>query len=140
MRRSNSSATTFTTSRRRASPGSIRKALAQQSAAEDAESAVAHAASQQQIDGRVGVHVVGPALKESAGRRSTTILPAKLPWFILSAGGGRGMLAAFEDRLIIAKVGGMTSFMAGSFGGGSVTTFPFSDITNIEFDSGLLQA
>lgn len=121
-------------------PASIREALEQQSAAEHAESAVAHAASQQQIDGRAGVHVVGPALKDNAW---TTLhdhsSPGELPWFVLNAGGGRGMLAAFEDRLIIAKVGGMTSFMAGSFGGGRVTTFPYSDITNIEFNSGLLQ-
>lgn len=59
------------------------------------------------------------------------------PWFILVAGIG-GVLAAFDDRLIIVKTGAMTSAMAGSFGGGRSTTFFFRDVTGLEFNSGIV--
>lgn len=49
-----------------------------------------------------------------------------------------GALIAFEDRCIIAKGGAMGSFMAGSLGGGRVTTFYFDQITGIEYNAGLL--
>ncbi|GAB2657534.1 PH domain-containing protein [Nocardia goodfellowii] len=62
----------------------------------------------------------------------------ELPWFVINPGGGTGFLAAFEDRLIIAKVSGMASLMAGSFGGGRVTTFSYTDITSIEYNSGMV--
>jgi hypothetical protein len=61
--------------------------------------------------------------------------PGELPWFIINSGSA-GRLVAFEDRLLISKTGGMTSLMAGSFGGGRETTFPYSDITNIEYNGG----
>lgn len=63
--------------------------------------------------------------------------PNELPWFIINAGSG-GRLVAFEDRLLISKTGGMTSFMAGSLGGGRETTFPYAEITNIEYNGGFV--
>jgi len=36
------------------------------------------------------------------------------------------------------KVGGMTSIMAGALGGGRITTFPYADITGIEYNAGIL--
>lgn len=64
--------------------------------------------------------------------------PGEIPWFVLGAEIAGGALAAFEDRCMIIKVGAMTSMMAGSFGGGRITTFPFTDITGIEYNAGLL--
>jgi hypothetical protein len=61
----------------------------------------------------------------------------EMPWFVI---GGRayGVLAAFEDRCMIVKSGGLTSMMAGSFGAGRITTFPFTEITGIEYNGGIL--
>ena len=61
----------------------------------------------------------------------------ELPWLVLN-GGTAGQLAAFADRLIIIKQGGMAGFMAGSLGGGRATTFPYRDITNIEYNAGMV--
>jgi|OM-RGC.v1.004334233 hypothetical protein len=88
--------------------------------------------------GRSEVEIIGAPLKEVAWRtidEHTT--PDELPWFVINAGSA-GFLAAFEDRLIVAKVGGMAGFMTGSMGGGRVTSFPYSDITNIEYNSGMM--
>jgi hypothetical protein len=60
------------------------------------------------------------------------------PWLVIHDGTGAGALAAFDDRVVIAKAGGWTGFMAGATGGGRVTTIPFSDITGIEYNSGLI--
>lgn len=60
------------------------------------------------------------------------------PWLLINPGAGSGLLAAFKDRLLIAKVSVMASLGAGSFGGGRVTAFPFPDITNVEYNSGLM--
>ena len=59
----------------------------------------------------------------------------QLEWIAGEA--GNGALAAFADRCMVIKKGGMTTFMAGSFGGGRVATFTYGDITGIEFNSGL---
>lgn len=59
------------------------------------------------------------------------------PWLIMGGGAG-GVLAAFEDRLLIIKTGGLTSMVAGTFGGGRFTTFMYSDITGIEYNSGMV--
>ena len=59
------------------------------------------------------------------------------PWFVLS-GGSDGVLVAFDDRLMLIKVGALTSLLADAFGGGRVTTFMFHDITGIEYNSGIL--
>jgi hypothetical protein len=89
-------------------------------------------------DQRSGTTLVGSQLKRAALKvLADHSAPGELPWFILNSA-GRGLLAAFEDRLIIAKVGALTSIMAGSMGGGRVTTFPYAEITNIEFNSGLI--
>jgi hypothetical protein len=60
------------------------------------------------------------------------------PWLVIHDGSGSGSLAAFEDRLIIAKTGGWTGLTAGAMGGGRVTTIPFSEITGVEYNSGLI--
>ncbi|MEH3155419.1 MAG: SHOCT domain-containing protein [Gordonia paraffinivorans] len=87
---------------------------------------------------RDSVPVFGEVMKE---RQWDNILDhahgSELPWLVLN-GGMAGQLAAFEDRLIIAKKGGMAGFMAGSMGGGRVTTFPFREITNIEYNGGFV--
>ena len=59
------------------------------------------------------------------------------PWFVLSSGTG-GVLAAFDDRLLIIKTGALTSMMAGSLGGGRTTTFEFAHVTGIEYNAGML--
>lgn len=59
------------------------------------------------------------------------------PWLIISAGTA-GLLAAFEDRLVIIKTGFGASLMAGAFGGERSATFHFTDITGIEYNSGLV--
>lgn len=64
--------------------------------------------------------------------------PHEVPWFVLGAEVAGGALAAFGDRCMIVKVGAMTSMMAGSFGGGRITTFPYGDITGIEYNSGMV--
>jgi hypothetical protein len=48
-----------------------------------------------------------------------------------------GALAAFDDRCLLVKKGVMTSWGAGSLGGGRVTTFLYSQITGIEYNAGL---
>jgi len=60
------------------------------------------------------------------------------PWLILVSSGGGGLLAAWDDRLAIVKTGALTSLMAGSLGGERAATFHFTDITAIEYNSGLL--
>lgn len=126
-------------------PAEVRESVRERDAAAAAQRAAAAATAQQaaaaeqaRLSRRGQVDIVGGDLKE----RGWTALadhsaPDELPWFILN-GESAGFLAAFEDRLIIAKVGGMAGFMSGSLGGGRVTTFPYTDITNIEFNSGML--
>lgn len=63
--------------------------------------------------------------------------PDELPRFVI-AEGASGALAAFEDRCMIIKKGALTSLMAGSFGGGRVTTFMYADITGIEYNAGMV--
>jgi len=59
------------------------------------------------------------------------------PWFVLVSL-GEGALVAFEDRAAVVKVGAVTALMAGAMGGGRVATFHFSDITGIEYNSGIM--
>jgi hypothetical protein len=51
-------------------------------------------------------------------------LPDEVPWFVIGVGSG-GVFAAFADRCMIVKVGNLTAMMAGSTGGGRITTFPY---------------
>lgn len=88
--------------------------------------------------GRGDVEIIGAPLKDVAWRTIDEHTASdELPWFVINSGSA-GILAAFEDRLIIAKVGGMAGLMTGSMGGGRVATFPYSDITNIEYNSGMM--
>lgn len=63
--------------------------------------------------------------------------PGEEPWLIIGSLGA-GVLAAFDDRLVLIKTGTLTSAMAGSLGGERATTFNFHDITGVEYNSGLL--
>jgi len=63
--------------------------------------------------------------------------PNEEPIYIIGDG-ITGSLAIFEDRCLIIKKGMMTSFMAGSFGGGRVATFNYMDITGIEYNTGIM--
>ena len=60
------------------------------------------------------------------------------PWLVLAPGFGQGLIAAWEDRLSVIKTGLLTGFMAGSYGGERTGTFHFTDITGIEYNSGLM--
>lgn len=60
------------------------------------------------------------------------------PWLILSSFGFSGLLAAFDDRLVILKTGALTGLMAGALGGERSATFHYQDITGIEYNSGIL--
>lgn len=62
----------------------------------------------------------------------------EVPWFVVGGESGAGVLAAFNDRCMIVKVGAMTSMMAGSFGGGRITTFHYTEITGIEYNAGMM--
>ncbi|WP_247625055.1 hypothetical protein [Microbacterium galbinum] len=64
-------------------------------------------------------------------------LGEEAPWLVLAPGFAQGLLVAFEDRLAIIKTGAATSFMAGSLGGERSTTFYFTDINAIEYNSGI---
>jgi hypothetical protein len=64
--------------------------------------------------------------------------PEEAPWLIIGGGAGEGCLVAFEDRLAIIKTGAITGLVAGSMGGERTTTIYFTDITGIEFNSGML--
>ena len=64
--------------------------------------------------------------------------PDEAPWLILTSFGGAGTLVGFDDRLVILKTGGLTSLMAGSFGGQRQATFQYDDITGIEYNSGMV--
>jgi len=63
--------------------------------------------------------------------------PGETPRFMIS-NGYAGLFAAFSDRCMIVKVGAMTGIMAGSIGGGRITSFHYSEITGIEYNSGML--
>ena len=93
---------------------------------------------QARLVARAAVKVFGSPMKdrwwESIDRHTH---PDEFPWFIIN-NGAAGRLAAFEDRLLISKTGGLTSLMAGSLGGGRETIFPYSDITSIEYNSGII--
>ncbi|WP_026919304.1 SHOCT domain-containing protein [Gordonia shandongensis] len=112
----------------------ISAALAQQSALVAQE----QSADRCRRHERDGVPVFGGAMKEKWWADVSRHAHAdELPWFVINAGTA-GRLVAFDDRLLILKTGGMTGFMAGSLGGGRETTFPYSDITNIEYNSGMV--
>ncbi len=81
------------------------------------------------------VTVLGPVSEKSYAAIARLSDDGELPWLVVGTWGA-GVLAAFEDRLVIVKTGGMTSFMAGSLGGERATTFFFVDITGIEYNSG----
>lgn len=61
----------------------------------------------------------------------------ELPRFIIGSWAA-GALAGFDDRCILVKKGVITNLMAGSLGGGRVSTFLYSEITGIEYNSGFM--
>ncbi|MGN8552098.1 UNVERIFIED_CONTAM: DUF2510 domain-containing protein [Microbacterium sp. SLM126] len=81
--------------------------------------------------------VLGPVRGKSYRSIARLSHGDEVPWLVMGSWGA-GVLAAFEDRLVIVKTGAMTSLMAGSLGGERATTFYFTDITVIEFNSGFM--
>lgn len=85
------------------------------------------------------VPVVGGAPNEATWKAlKDHSSPGETAWFVVSGVSAGGVFAAFGDRCMIVKIGAMTSFMAGSLGGGRVTTFPYSEITAIEYNAGMV--
>lgn len=112
----------------------VRAALQQQSE----QAAATHRAEQERIGRRDSVEVFGIAMKDKWWEAADSHAhDGELPWFIIN-GGIDGRLFAFDDRLVISKTGGMTGFMAGAMGGGRETVFHYTDITNIEYNSGFV--
>lgn len=64
--------------------------------------------------------------------------PDETPWLIVGGGLGEGCLVAFDDRLAIIKTGAITGLMAGAMGGERTTVIHFTDITGIEYNSGIM--
>lgn len=60
------------------------------------------------------------------------------PWVVINPGAGAGFLACFDQELLIAKTSLTAGFMAGSLGGRRVTSFPYSQITGIEYNAGMM--
>jgi hypothetical protein len=65
---------------------------------------------------------------------------SKCELFIISgeAGDWAGSLVCMADRCILIKSGFMGSFVSDSFGGARVASFYYSDITGIEYNSGIM--
>lgn len=80
--------------------------------------------------------ILGTVSKKSGDAILRLCHADETPWLVLAPGAGQGVLAAFDDRLAIIKIGALTSFMAGSLGGERTTTFYFVDINAIEYNSG----
>lgn len=59
------------------------------------------------------------------------------PWMVLVSFAA-GLIAAYDDRLVVVKTGIWNSLMAGSLGGERASTIYYSDITGIEYNSGLI--
>lgn len=84
------------------------------------------------------VEVIGQPLSDKAWRTIRDhAAPDEVSWFVIGVGSA-GVLAAFADRCMIVKVGAMASMMAGSLGGGRITTFQYTDITGIEYNAGMI--
>ncbi|WP_345415266.1 SHOCT domain-containing protein [Pseudonocardia xishanensis] len=85
------------------------------------------------------VRAVGGRISEKTwGAIRDRAMPGEVAWFAVGGESGGGALAAFGDRCLIVKVRAMTSMMAGSLGGGRITTFPYGEITGIEYNAGML--
>ena len=103
-----------------------------------------------------GVHASDPVDAEVAGASGETNYPLKRlsekeervlaehspagerPWLVINPGAGAGFLAAFSSELIIAKTSLAAGLMAGTLGGRRVTTFPYKQITGIEYNAGMI--
>ncbi len=108
-------------------------------AAQDARRQAAAAALTQAKDGLwPNTTVIGSRPREKAAE---TVLAhcreGESPWLIISSL-GQGLLAAFDDRLIIVKTGAWTGLASGAMGGGRIASFSFDQITGIEYNSGLM--
>lgn len=81
--------------------------------------------------------VHGPSLKGEPRRILLERMDGgEVPWFVLNAGNA-GVLACFQDCLMIVKAGGMAGWMAGSMGGGRTATIYYREITGIEYNAGM---
>ncbi|MDW4572607.1 DUF2510 domain-containing protein [Microbacterium sp. M3] len=104
--------------------------------AADAE-ADAEAESAEQAARWADTTILGPVRGKSYRSIARLSYDGEVPWLVMGSWAA-GVLAAFEDRLVIVKTGALTSFMAGALGGERATTFYFADITAIEYNSGFL--
>lgn len=96
------------------------------------EMAIQKLEKQELLEGREKVPVVGDALKPAQWESIHTCARGnELPWLVLS-NGGSGIIAAFEDRLVVIKGGMMSSVASGSITLGGSATFRYSDITSIQ--------
>ena len=87
-------------------------------------------------DGRLAhLVVIGKVGKKQMQEIEAACREGETPEFIIG-GGMAGSLAAFSDRCLIVKKGGLTSFMASATGGGRTGHFAYSDIVSIEYNSG----
>lgn len=109
-------------------PAEVSRAMSAQA---EAVSQVTSAWAQVEVIGRNPNGTAWKALKDHAS-------PGETPWFVIGAEIGAGLFAAFQDRCMIVKVGAMTGLMAGTLGGGRITTFHYSEITGIEYNSGMI--
>ncbi|MCT2582371.1 SHOCT domain-containing protein [Actinophytocola gossypii] len=83
------------------------------------------------------VEVIGNAPSEEAWQTLRDhATPDEAPLFVIGTGAG-GVFAAFTDRCMIVKVGALTAITADSRGDGRATTFPYGEITAIEYKAGL---
>lgn len=65
----------------------------------------------------------------------------EVPRFVIVAGDkiiNAGALAAYSDRCLIVKTGLVAGFMAGTLGGSRISTFYYTEITGIEYNTGIL--
>lgn len=109
-------------------PAEVSRAMSEQV---EAASQTTSAWAQIEVIGRNPNGTAWKALKDHAS-------PGETPWFVIGAEVGAGLFAAFQDRCMIVKLGAMTGLMTGTLGGGRITTFHYSEITGIEYNSGMI--
>jgi hypothetical protein len=89
-----------------------------------------------ELSARGAVPVFGTPLTERWWTMLRNHAPDERPWLIIS-GIEMGLLAAFEDHLVIAKAEGIVATANSTI---RTTTFPFSQITHVECEKGAMGA
>lgn len=114
--------------------------LAHVGSAPDAAAAMAHQAqlAGQARDSWDRVEVLGSQPNRGTWKAiKDHCSPGEVPWFVIGSLAA-GAFTAFDDRCMVVKAGVMPSIGAGSLGGGRITTFPYGEITGIEYNAGLM--